>query len=235
MWNYAGAVPVEARGLGPVRMLTSHWTCAWLWAAVPGGVTAASPQHPGTEGLTTNPAATAVPRVPSLGTAFPGSGCNLARGTLGRWSHPLPPHHPGWAPELWTAPLLVTGGCLCCGGPAPRPQGSEPHLPSRLGPERGGWRRKSYPVTEHPVPIVSWDGDSTPHLLVSCGEGLVEQAISESGGPLCLLRPEPKGAGTKNIDFPSGLPGVVPRGGPPAPTPVPRPGYLWGHRASRYC
>ena len=126
MWNYAGAVPVEARGLGPVPMLTSHWTCAWLWAAVPGGVTAASPQHPGTEGLTTNPAATAVPRVPSLGTAFPGSGCDLARGTLGCWSHPLPPHHPGWAPELWTAPLLVTGGVSVVG--------VQPHVPRGLSP-----------------------------------------------------------------------------------------------------
>ena len=63
----------------------------------------------------------------------------------------------------------------------------------------------------------------------------MEQAMSESGGPLCLLHPEPKGAGTRSIDFPSGLAGVVPRGGPPAPIPVPRPDYLWGLRASRYC
>ena len=115
LWSYTGAVPVEARGLGPVRMLTSHWTCAWLWAAVPGGVTAASPQHPGTEGLTTNPAATAVPRVPSLGTAFPGSGCNLTRRTLGRWSHPLPPHHPAGLLNSGLPPCWLQGASLLLG------------------------------------------------------------------------------------------------------------------------
>lgn len=108
------------------------------------------------------------------------------------------PHHPACgqaAPEVLPpgAPRLQTGLLLWGGGcPAPSPQQSEFHLPSKLGANWGKWREKIHLVTEPHFPIRSQDDDSAPCLLVSLWGGLVGPSSSESGGTLALCTRSPK-------------------------------------------